>query len=126
MFESISCPLVDDEYNWTINIDDNPGTFTEKENDETINIVQVTDLHYDPKYEAYGNSECGEPACCRKGQNNINASDKLAGFWGDYNNCDTPWHAVVDALYHIKETHEVGNLLLYFNILLHIFVFRMI
>ncbi|XP_032682117.1 sphingomyelin phosphodiesterase 1-like [Odontomachus brunneus] len=106
VFESMSCPLTDDEYNWTINIDNNRGTSTEKENNETINIVQITDLHYDPKYEPYGNSECGEPACCRKGQNDTNASGKLAGFWGDYNYCDTPWHAVIDALYHIKETHK--------------------
>lgn len=112
VFETNFCPLFDDEYNWTVNIDDNPGrTITEKENNETINIVQITDIHYDPKYEPDGNANCGEPACCRKGQNNTNTSDKLAGFWGDYNNCDTPWHAVIDALSHIKDTHNVGDLL---------------
>lgn len=113
VLESNSCPLTDNEYNWTINIDDNLGkTVVEKENDETINIVQITDLHYDPKYEPYGNSKCGEPTCCRKGQNGTNNNGALAGYWGDYNNCDTPWHSVTDALYHIKETHNVGNLYL--------------
>ncbi|EFN81993.1 Sphingomyelin phosphodiesterase [Harpegnathos saltator] len=107
VFESQSCPLIDDEYKWTVKIDNNPGkSVSEKKNNETINIVQITDLHYDPKYEPDGNSKCGKPACCRKGQNDTNVNDELAGFWGDYNSCDTPWHAVVDALYHIKDTHK--------------------
>lgn len=115
LLESTSCPLDDEEYNWTVNIDNNPGkTVTEKANNKTINIVQITDLHYDPKYEPYGNAVCGKPACCRMGQNDTNVNGILAGFWGDYNSCDTPWHAVVDALNHAKDTHKVGNLLLHF------------
>lgn len=80
--------------------------------------MQITDIHYDPKYEPYGNSNCKEPMCCRKGQNNTNntttatttttmSSSEIAGYWGDYNKCDSPWHAIIDALHHIKATHQV-------------------
>ncbi|KAK2580874.1 hypothetical protein KPH14_005946 [Odynerus spinipes] len=108
VLESKSCPLNDKEYEWTIPIDDIPikEIAMKKESNETLKIVQLTDIHYDPKYEAYGNPDCGEPTCCRKGQNSTNSSGKLAGFWGDYNYCDTPWHSVVDALNHIKTTHQ--------------------
>lgn len=107
VLESKSCPLKAKEYEWTISLDNIPDrTITRKEeSNDAIKIVQITDIHYDPKYEPYGNPECGEPTCCRKGQNDTNSS-KLAGFWGDYNNCDTPWHSVVDALSHINTTHQ--------------------
>jgi len=109
--ESQFCPLIDDEFNWTIDIDDTSPIQpnSTKGSDDIINIVQITDIHYDPNYESYGNSDCGEPTCCRRGQNNTNVSGKLAGYWGDYNSCDSPWHAVVDALDHIKATHEVSK-----------------
>ncbi|EZA53027.1 hypothetical protein DMN91_002938 [Ooceraea biroi] len=107
LLESKSCPLINDEFNWTINIDSGPPKLTRTEDtDETIDIVQITDIHYDPKYEPDGNSHCNEPTCCRRGQNRTNTSGKRAGYWGDYNYCDTPWHSVVDALDHIKDTHQ--------------------
>ncbi|XP_012231935.2 sphingomyelin phosphodiesterase [Linepithema humile] len=107
LLESQSCPLTDDEYNWTITIDNDPPTPVQPEDsDDIINIVHITDIHYDPNYEPYGNSDCGEPTCCRRGQNDTNVSGKLAGHWGDYNSCDSPWHTVVDVLDHIKATHE--------------------
>lgn len=106
--ESKSCPLINDEYNWIIDIHGGPPKLIQAEDtDETINIVHITDLHYDPNYELYGNSGCNEPTCCRKGQNDTNTSGKTAGYWGDYNYCDTPWHGVVDALDHVKTTHQV-------------------
>jgi len=80
-----SCPLNDDEFNWTVNIDNGPPKFIEsEENNETINRKQITDIHYDPKYEPYGNSYC-ERTCCREGQNDTNISGKVAGYWGDHN-----------------------------------------
>ncbi|XP_011690160.1 PREDICTED: sphingomyelin phosphodiesterase-like [Wasmannia auropunctata] len=107
LLNSPSCPLNDDEFNWTVNIDDGPPKFIEpKESNETISIVQITDIHYDPNYEPYGNSFCDEPTCCRKGQNDSNTSGKVAGYWGDYNFCDSPWHTVVDVLDHIRDQHQ--------------------
>lgn len=108
VLESKFCPLNDDEYEWTVNVDKGPRKLIRaEETDETMNIVQITDIHYDPKYEPFGNAYCNEPTCCREGQNDTNISGKLAGYWGDYNHCDTPWHAVVDVLDHIRATHQV-------------------
>ncbi|XP_011647307.1 sphingomyelin phosphodiesterase 1-like isoform X1 [Pogonomyrmex barbatus] len=107
VLESQSCPLNNDEFNWTIDIDSSPPKLIDlEESDEIINVIQITDIHYDPNYEPYGNSQCKEPTCCRKGQNDTNTSDKVAGYWGDYNHCDSPWHAVIDTLDHIRAEHE--------------------
>lgn len=72
-----------------------------------MNIVQLSDIHFDPKYEPNGNAFCEDPICCRAGQNETNVSARLAGFWGDYNNCDTPWHSVIEAFSHVNNTHQV-------------------
>lgn len=99
------CPLNDPEYDWTVNIDKGPARAAIPSNGDDLKILQLTDIHYDPNYEVNGNAECAEPTCCRKGQNKTGIS-KFAGHWGDYNDCDTPWHAVEDALQHIKDTHS--------------------
>ncbi|XP_070163189.1 sphingomyelin phosphodiesterase [Polyergus mexicanus] len=107
VLESKSCPLINDEFNWTINIDSGPPKLIDvDESEEIINIVQITDIHYDPNYEPYGNAYCDEPICCRRGQNNTNRSNEVAGYWGHYNQCDSPWHAVVDILEQIRDTHQ--------------------
>ncbi|XP_018375510.1 PREDICTED: sphingomyelin phosphodiesterase 1-like [Trachymyrmex cornetzi] len=107
LLESPFCPLDNNEFNWTVNIDDGlPKWIKPEESNETINILQITDIHYDPNYEPYGNAYCNEPTCCRKGQNDTNTSDKVAGYWGDYNYCDSPWHTVVDVLDHVTAEHQ--------------------
>ncbi|XP_029175142.1 sphingomyelin phosphodiesterase-like [Nylanderia fulva] len=107
ILESQSCPLTDDEFEWTVNIDSSPPKLVDAdESEESINIIQITDIHYDPNYEPNGNANCNEPTCCRKGQNVTNTSNKVAGYWGDYNYCDSPWHAVVDILEQIRDTHQ--------------------
>lgn len=108
ILESKSCPLINDQFNWVINIDSGPPKLIDvDESEEIINILQITDIHYDPNYEPYGNAYCDEPVCCRRGQNDTNTSNEVAGYWGDYNQCDSPWHAVVDVLEQIRDTHEV-------------------
>ncbi|XP_011865141.1 PREDICTED: sphingomyelin phosphodiesterase-like isoform X2 [Vollenhovia emeryi] len=107
ILESKSCPLNDEEFNWTVNIDNGPPILIDPEDsNEILNIVQIPDIHYDPNYEPYGNPYCDEPTCCRKGQNDTNTSGEVAGYWGDYNNCDNPWHNVVDVLDHIRAQHQ--------------------
>lgn len=107
LLESDSCPLNDTRFEWSVDINrDPPKLIDADEVDETLNIIQITDIHYDPNYEPYGKSQCDQPICCRKGQNSTNTSDKVAGYWGDYNYCDSPWHAVVDLLDHIRDTHR--------------------
>ena len=106
VLESKSCPLTDSEYDWNIDIDNHTDvSITENDTNERVNILQITDFHYDPLYEPNGNSNCGEPLCCRRNQNKTDANS-LAGFWGDYESCDTPWHSIIDALTHIKDTHQ--------------------
>ncbi|XP_043663777.1 sphingomyelin phosphodiesterase 1-like [Vespula pensylvanica] len=107
VLESKSCPFNVKKYEWTVPIDHiSTEKISMKESNDTIQIIQITDIHYDPKYEPYGNSFCNEPTCCRKGQNITNSSNKTAGYWADYNKCDTPWHSVTNALSHIKVTHQ--------------------
>lgn len=106
VLESKSCPLTDPEFDWTIDVNNNSHAVTENETQEEIKILHITDIHYDPLYEPNGNSNCGEPLCCRKGQSKPDMTS-FAGFWGDYNSCDIPWHAITDALEHMKDTHQV-------------------
>lgn len=108
--QSKYCSTVSDKYNWDIEIDEGSSNeIAPLEIEGTFKVLQLSDIHYDPIYEPYGNSQCGEPMCCRKGQNATNTSGKVAGYWGDYDNCDLPWHALIDALEHINSTHEVRS-----------------
>ncbi|XP_066583446.1 sphingomyelin phosphodiesterase-like [Prorops nasuta] len=107
MLEHNSCSVISSEFEWTVNIDTSPAkTIRVDDTNKILKLLQLTDIHYDPKYEVNGNAECGEPACCRIGQNVTNDKGKLAGYWGDYNHCDSPWHAVTDVLDHINSTHK--------------------
>ncbi|XP_076750001.1 sphingomyelin phosphodiesterase 1 [Xylocopa sonorina] len=106
VLESKFCPLNNPDFEWSIDIENNSiPTIVEKEAREEMKVVQLSDLHYDPLYEPDGNSNCGEPVCCRVGQNKTDVTS-LAGYWGDYKSCDTPWHAIIDAFKHIKDTHQ--------------------
>lgn len=105
LLESPSCPLRDPQYDWTVSIDNGPPQTSLPSRGDNLKILQLTDIHYDPNYEVNGNAACAEPTCCRKGQNKTGVT-KLAGYWGDYGDCDTPWHAVEDALQHITDTHS--------------------
>ncbi|XP_011303541.1 sphingomyelin phosphodiesterase [Fopius arisanus] len=99
-------------YNWTVEIDNSsPLVFDVEPSTESIKILQITDIHYDPLYEPGGNANCDEPTCCRRGQNKTGGNDKSAGFWGDFNNCDVPWHAVLDALDEMKTRHGDADLI---------------
>ncbi|XP_012257111.2 sphingomyelin phosphodiesterase-like [Athalia rosae] len=110
-----SCSLEDEQFEWTIDVDDESLQYIKtNKSDETIKIVQISDFHYDPKYEPYGNADCREPTCCRKGQNTTNTSGKVAGYWGDYNDCDVPWHAIVNIIDQIKE-HEQDISYIYYT-----------
>ncbi|XP_012143489.2 sphingomyelin phosphodiesterase 1 isoform X1 [Megachile rotundata] len=106
ILESKSCPLKDPEFKWNITLSNDAATIIpDNETEEKMKIVQITDIHYDPLYEPNGNANCKEPVCCRKGQNTTGTTS-LAGYWGDYQSCDTPFHAVIDALTQINDTHK--------------------
>lgn len=109
ILQSEQCSTVSDEFHWNITVDNSaPRKNAVSESDQTKKIVQITDIHYDPSYEVNGNADCTEPTCCRAGQNSTNKNGKLAGYWGDYNHCDAPWHSFVDALNQVKKAHGVN------------------
>jgi sphingomyelin phosphodiesterase len=63
-----------------------------------MKVLQLTDIHVDPNYLPGGNAECEDHNCCRVDQGEpINAS-AAAGYWGDYRDCDTPYHAFENML----------------------------
>lgn len=75
--------------------------------EDPLTIIHITDIHYDPDYEVGVNAECGSEACCRRVPDLDPAdSSNSAGFWGDYRDCDTPWHAVVDVMEQIRKQHQ--------------------
>lgn len=83
-----------------------PITKTPNENADILTIVHFTDIHYDPRYKTGGNAECNEPTCCRSNQGSPTSPSTSAGYWGDYRDCDMPWHAVLDALDQIRSQNE--------------------
>lgn len=74
----------------------------------TINILHLSDVHYDPKYQEGANALCGKTACCRHDQGIPDKKENGAGKWGDYRSCDTPKKAMEDAFQHIKLAHNVS------------------
>lgn len=72
---------------------------------EPIRILHLTDLHYDPLYQVGALGPCEFPVCCQADSGNVTFPGDAAGHWGDYNYCDTPWHAVEDILNQNKLNH---------------------
>lgn len=107
LLQNQECSDLSKKFDWTIDVnDDSPIIFDIDSRGKKLKILQITDIHYDPLYQPSGNADCDEPTCCRRGQStNGKINEKSAGFWGDYNNCDLPWHSIVDALEHIKTQH---------------------
>jgi hypothetical protein len=50
----------------------------------------------DPNYVPGGNAVCDDLNCCRFDQGLPANSSAEAGYWGDYRDCDTPYHAFED------------------------------
>ncbi|KAM7364421.1 sphingomyelin phosphodiesterase 1-like [Cochliomyia hominivorax] len=106
------CKVKQKDFNWSVKIDKRKGLLkapksnVPKKTDKDLNIVQITDIHFDPDYQPGGLAECEEPLCCRLPAKNDVAESAKAGYWSDYRSCDAPLHMVESALDHIKETHE--------------------
>lgn len=105
-------PINDDNLEFSVEISDKktstpPQTFPES--NESLTIIHITDIHYDPKYKTGAFADCDEHACCRE-IDDINESDpeSTAKRWGDYRSCDTPWCAIVDAFRQITKQHSVN------------------
>ncbi|XP_055585560.1 sphingomyelin phosphodiesterase-like [Uranotaenia lowii] len=112
VFQSSACILSDQSFvDWELQIDprDEPiqesKDFDHVRGPNSIKIVHITDLHYDPKYETGYNAVCNRPACCRNDQGIPEDESERAGHWGDYRDCDSPWRVVEDVIDHVAEHH---------------------
>lgn len=116
-------PHNDDNLEFTVTINDNIDENSKNENeyivtstsspqqslDDDLVIVHITDIHVDFKYKKGALAACKDFACCRDMEisDEVNAT-LLAGYWGDYRGCDTPWWALKDAFEQIVRQHLVG------------------
>lgn len=113
-------PFDDSDLEFTVNIDEGKSIKNSPipmpDSPEALTIVQLTDIHFDPKYKQGAFADCEESACCRE-TDDVNEDDpsSLAGYWGDYRACDSPWHAIDDAFHHIKQQHSVSFMLFLFS-----------
>ncbi|KAK9870764.1 hypothetical protein WA026_009725 [Henosepilachna vigintioctopunctata] len=104
-----SCHNEFDYFNWTIDIPPKPSKLPEKiasRSSKNIRILQVSDLHYDPRYTAGSSAACGEPLCCQDDQGAASDPNDACGIWGDYRNADTSRKVLDEALRHMS-TQEV-------------------
>ncbi|XP_053954606.1 sphingomyelin phosphodiesterase-like [Anastrepha ludens] len=104
------CNVNNADYNWTLTIDSGGVAVTAPKSDlpvkngNELQILHLTDIHYDPLYTPGALAECVEPQCCQRGAGSTD-TEKAAGYWGDYRDCDAPWNMIDDAFNHIKNTH---------------------
>ncbi|CRK90511.1 CLUMA_CG004132, isoform A [Clunio marinus] len=106
-------PIKDDNMDFSIKLNEiKPAIKLPNEENkisENLTIVHITDIHLDLKYKKGATADCGEIACCRDvdiDETNEEDLTSLAGHWGDYRYCDTPWHAIVDSFNHIVKQHK--------------------
>lgn len=99
-------------YNWTLTVNDNdvelngPKSDTPSHSANDIKICQFSDIHHDPLYEPGSLAACAEPMCCQRGKSTTEGTSDAAGYWGDYRDCDLPWHSFESALDHAAKTVE--------------------
>ncbi|CAF0958145.1 unnamed protein product [Brachionus calyciflorus] len=76
-----------------------------------LKVLHLSDIHIDFEYQPGAVAECGQPLCCRNSSTLKTASkkltdDKLAGFWGDYRNCDVPVWTVENMFEHLSKNEQ--------------------
>ncbi|KAI5712622.1 hypothetical protein M8J75_009930 [Diaphorina citri] len=75
---------------------------------DEISIIQLTDIHYDPKYLAGKTAHCIAPLCCRVDQPNASSETDRATKYGHYDNCDMPLDVIRSALEQIKKHKNIS------------------
>uniref|UniRef100_A0A182NUB6 Saposin B-type domain-containing protein n=1 Tax=Anopheles dirus TaxID=7168 RepID=A0A182NUB6_9DIPT len=90
-----------------------------------LTIVHLTDIHYDPEYVVGVNADCKAEACCRPLPGlGVATEANAAGYWGDYRDCDTPWHGVVDVMEHIRRQHPKIDAIYFTGDIVHHFTWN--
>lgn len=83
----------------------------QREASEDLTIIHISDVHVDFKYTKGAFADCDELACCRETDDvNENDPESIAGYWGDYRFCDSPWRAINDTFHQIRRQHSVSFL----------------
>jgi sphingomyelin phosphodiesterase len=73
----------------------------------TIRILQLTDIHIDFEYQPGSLAACNQPLCCRNSSTPKNGNQtQLAGYWGDYRNCDAPLWLIENMFEHISKNEN--------------------
>uniref|UniRef100_A0A336MKI9 CSON003052 protein n=1 Tax=Culicoides sonorensis TaxID=179676 RepID=A0A336MKI9_CULSO len=109
ILQSSNCGFPGPNLDYAIKIDDNLPKIqqqhtSEETHEKTYHVLHLTDIHFDPRYSPGSNALCEEPTCCRSGE--PESEEEAAGFYGDYRNCDVPWHTIVRTMQHLNETHK--------------------
>ncbi|VEN50000.1 unnamed protein product [Callosobruchus maculatus] len=106
------CGLLLQKYNcysdtgsWKIDLPPRGHTKKKVIGPETFNILQITDIHLDPRYTEGKKADCGEPLCCQDDQDTPTPGEKPCGYWSEYRNADTPIHLLEEVIAQSK-THN--------------------
>ncbi|CAO3616653.1 unnamed protein product [Cunninghamella echinulata] len=85
-----SCPYPDIE-KWEIQFPKPKPTNipTNQPSGETFTVLQLSDWHIDPEYQAFSDAVCDKPICCRASSTDYSNITKPSSPWGEYS-CDTP------------------------------------
>ncbi|KAI4459677.1 sphingomyelin phosphodiesterase [Holotrichia oblita] len=111
---------IDPDYReWHINLPEKPSmTFIQPEaSGESLKILHLTDIHFDPEYKPGSNAVCEDPLCCRGGT--PEKPENAAGYWGDYHVCDMPWHSVLNLMDQVKQQHQQIDYVYYTGDIIH-------
>ncbi|CAO3609031.1 unnamed protein product [Cunninghamella blakesleeana] len=72
---------------------------------ETFTVLQLSDWHIDPEYEAFSDAICDKPICCRSSSTDYSNITKLSSPWGEYS-CDTPLSLIESMLSYIPTVEK--------------------
>ncbi len=63
----------------------------------TLKVLQISDIHFDPKYEAGMPADCTDLLCCRDNSISANGAENMipAGEYGTVTKCDIPYKTVI-------------------------------
>lgn len=77
-------------------------------------VVHLSDFHFDPYYEPNSTAHCMEWVCCRVDSTPApNSNSQGAGYWGDYNPCDSPFHTIEDIVQRVKAEYKHIDMIYY-------------
>lgn len=105
------CQVKQEQFNFKVNVDSGKGLLTAPKSDapkktnNDLNIVQLTDIHYDPEYKVGSLGDCEEPLCCRVTPAGAISDEAKAGYWSDFRDCDSPLHMIENAFDSVLENN---------------------